>query len=317
MSKKRIDFNIWHILSNKSERTILLVCIGIAFVFWIFSKLSKSYETDITVALDFVPPSENNILTTPPPPNLDVTLKGNGWALMSQTLFQKPFKLTYKLEETAFQALRLQLLTRDLKKNLRSSINIGTITPELISLNLDVKASKRIPIELVQNLNIAPQYIEIAPQNIYPDTINVVGPVSVIREIKSWKTITLQANNIRTRIQDTIAIAPYSNPQVTFEPSFVGYDIIVEQITEKTIDIPLMFIGKIDDNAILSATSVQAKCTIGLSFYDKLTPDLFALVVDLNAVKDGIVPIKFQKTPTFLQNVEYSTKTVQYLVIND
>jgi hypothetical protein len=316
MSKRGLDLNIKNILSDKSERAMLIICVGIAFVFWIFSKLSKTYNSDIQVHLEYILPDKNSILTKKPPPKLDVTLDGTGWNLMFNSIHQRSPKLEYRLNQDTFQEIRLQRLTRDLQFKLGFGANIGTINPDFIPLVMDVKARKRIPIKLINKISLEEQFVESAAKTILPDTIVIEGPSSIIQNIKEWHTLPLEVNKLSHRLKDTISLAPYPNPQVRFIPNFVAYDVFVEQLTEKEVEVPIILTEKKTD-VLIFPKSIKVKCTIGLSNYEKLTPALFHYQVDISKGKNGIAEIIVVKEPSFLKFKKHETETIQYFIIKN
>ena len=314
MAKRGLDLNIKNILSNKTERAILMICIGIAFVFWVFSKLSKNYDSAIQVNLEYRLPSENSILTKKPPTKLDVTLDGTGWNLLFHSIGKRKRKLEYTLNQDTLQEIRLQRLTRDLQFNLGFGVNIGTINPDNIPLKMDVKARKRVPVKLINQVSFAKQFIEAAPKTILPDTVVIEGPYSIIRNIKEWYTEPLEVNELSFRLRDTISLAQFSNQQVNFKPNYVAYDVLVEQLTEKVIEVPII-LSEPNSNVMIFPKSVKVKCTIGLSNYEKLLPNQFNLQVDLSKSQNGVAPIQKIKEPNFLKSIKYETLTVDYFII--
>lgn len=315
MSKRNVNFNILNIVKDKSERAILMVCIGIAFVFWIATKMSKNYETDIEINVQFTPPNDNNILTKTPPQKLDITLKSTGWSLMSQSLRRKKPTLNYILSSDTLQEFRLQQLTRDIKNELSSDVEISTITPEYIPLILDERVQKRIPILINSNVSVASQYLQSAPISIRPDTILVKGPASVLRKINQWQTAPLTFDQLKTRQTDDIALSSFANGQVIFEPQKVTYDIIVEQLTERIIDVPIILTGEAQDSIHIFPNSIKVRCTLGLSKYERLSSEQFKIMVDISNLTSDKLPLVIQQEPLFTQNITYSVDSVDYLVL--
>ena len=315
MSKRNVNFNILQIVKDKSERAILMVCIGIAFVFWIATKMSKSYETDIEIGVKFTPPNENNILTKTPPNKLDVTLKAAGWDLMFQSLKRKKPILNYTLSSDTLQEFRLQQLTRDIKNKLNSDLQISTITPEYIPLILDELVQKRIPIRINSSISVASQYLQTAPISVRPDTILVKGPASVLRKINQWQTAPLAFDQLNTRQTDNIALRSYPNGQVVFEPQAVTYDIIIEQLTERIIEIPIIFAGQQQDSIRIFPNTVKARCTLGLSNYERLSSDQFKIMANASDLTVNKFPLIIKNEPPFTQNITYSIDSVSYLII--
>jgi hypothetical protein len=68
-------------LKIREDRAILLICIGIALVFWLLVKLSQTYSTVRPVKFEFQIP-ENETLSNAPPEDMTVEIEGTGWDLM-------------------------------------------------------------------------------------------------------------------------------------------------------------------------------------------------------------------------------------------
>ena len=308
-----MNFNPLHIIRDRNERAILMICIGIAFIIWFATKMSKTYEMDTKVKVTFQPPSEGDIVTKEPPKDIEVRLNGKGWDLMYQSL-RRQATLTYDLSKDTLQEFRQGQLTRDIQNNVRKDIAINNIIPEYIPLVLDRKVQKRIPIAINENISIAPQYLQMAPIIIRPDTIQVIGPSTIVRNLKEWKTLPLKVNNLSSRQTNMIKLDKHPNSQVIFTPQVVTYDIIVEQLTEREIEIPIEIIGKTDSISIYP-NKIKAKCTMGLSHYERLHPSQFRLVVDVSNLGSNQLPIIKQTEPKFLQTIQYSADSVSYLVL--
>lgn len=316
MAKRGLDLNIRNILSDKTERAILTICVSIAFVFWIFTKLSKTYESSIQVNLEYELPNENNILTKKPPSSLDVTLDGTGWNLLFHSISRRNPKLKYTLSQDTLQEIRFQRLSRDVKFKLRSGIDIGTIIPDNIPLRMDISAQKRIPVNLVNKVSFAQQFVESAPKTILPDTVIIEGPYSIIRQVNEWYTNPLIIDELSHRLRDTISLASFSNQQVSFKPNYVAYDVIVEQLTEKEIEVPIV-LSKPNPNVIIFPKSIKVKCTVGLSNYERLMPNQFSLQVDISEGTNGVAEIKKIKEPEFLKLAKYETLNVNYFIVQE
>ena len=74
--------NLSIVKSIEKDRVLYLYTTGIALFFWIFLKLSKSYESNIDVKLDYNIEDQHAFLYSPPD-YVNVTLAAKGWDLLS------------------------------------------------------------------------------------------------------------------------------------------------------------------------------------------------------------------------------------------
>jgi len=314
MSNRKFNFNPIVILRDKSERAILMICMSIAFVFWIAVKMTETYEREIKVNIEFKSPSDNLMLSKVPPNQLIVTVKGSGWDLFWVKSPNLSYFLTFDdAKET--RVFRQQLFRYDIASQLENKdIEIITLIPEQISLKLDIRTNKRVRVEFKENIKIAPQFTQIGSTVIQPENVLVTGPANEVNKIESWQTEPFEVEGMNKRIKNSIPLQSHPNKQVSFAPQAVTYDIIIEELTEKELILPIELIG---DTAGLKIfpNQIRVKCNVGLSNYDRLTADNFSLIIDANNIKDKErLPIIIQKTPTFIQHVTYEMNSVNYLI---
>lgn len=310
MTTRKYNFNPLHFLRDKSERNIFLICVGIAFGFWFAVKITEPYDKDIEIPLAFESPSDNLILTKVPKKKITATISSSGWDL----LWVKAPKLTYQIP---FDAKKEPKTYRegDLKHDIGiklSGIEIKALTPDQVTVQLDDKVNKIIPVQFAKSFKIAPQFTQIGETTIQPEKIKVTGPASELDKINIWETEMYKIDNISSSTKNQIGIKPHSNQQVQFEPNVVTYGIAIEQITEKEIIIPIELIGDTTGIKIFPNT-VKAKCSVGLSSYDRLNSSLFKASVNADDLKYNKAPIIFAE-PYFIKNVQYELDSVQYLI---
>lgn len=315
MSKRKINYHPLPILRNKSDRAILMVCIGIAFVFWLGAKMGETYDTSLRIALAFEPPSPRTTLVQSPPEALDVTLKGTGWQLAAQAFKRRPLALRYALAADTQQVFRLQQLTRDVSAVLPSDIQITTITPELIALNLDAKATKVVPITLPHYLSTADQFVQVGPPELLPDSVVITGPASVLRGIASWHTDTLRYSGLRQSLKGEIALSPFPSGQVMASAQRLHFQVPVEQLTEKKLLIPIQVDAPDPSRWHIFPDQVAVTCNLPLSEYERLQKaDIQVLV---RPSRRPYAPVRVVRLPATVEAYRLSVDSVRVFWYED
>lgn len=310
MSKRKFNYHPIHILRNKSDRAILLLCMGIAFVFWLGAKMSERYDASIRIALAFEPPSPRLTLVQSPPPSLEVTLKGTGWQLAAQALKRRPPVLSYALSADTQQVYRLQQLTRDVRAVLPSDISITTITPELIALELDAKASRTIPVSLPYRVTTAEQFILADAPLLTPDSVQLTGPATIIRNIPSWHTDTLAYEELTQSVQGFVGLAPYPNGQVAFGKELLTFQIPVAQLTEKILEVPIQVEGSAAGQWRIFPDRVKIICNLPLHEYELLQKaDIQVMVTPVSHAP--MAPIVVQRLPATVPSYRLEVDSVR------
>ena len=136
-------------LELKEDRSILLICIGIALVFWLLVKLSQTYRAEQEVNLHFVLP-ENKTFAVVPPQDIKVQLEGKGWDLLFENFSNREVPLYYDLRESDRLELNRGQLRTDILNSLRAKdLKITEVNYDDINLFLEEKASNCDPVSLL------------------------------------------------------------------------------------------------------------------------------------------------------------------------
>ena len=83
------------IIKIPKERAVLFTCFGIALTFWLLVKLSKNYQADLVVQVEYQIPDSLAFIETPPA-TMRVVASGEGWDLLGNYfgLNQRPLVLS-------------------------------------------------------------------------------------------------------------------------------------------------------------------------------------------------------------------------------
>ncbi len=285
----------------ESDRAILVLCMCIALVFWLFTKLSQSYETHIHVDVKYKVP-RGKILTTPPPSSLNVSLKSEGWDLFYRYLSGQPRQLEFRLDTATQQIITNEDLRAAVKAQLSSAISIESINPAELNLELDKPARKEVELQLVQRVTTIPQYQLAGNVQLLPNRIMISGPSSALRNIEKGLTQPLVIKNLNADAFGKINVKPFANTQINFTPKTVNYNANVEQFTEKAVQVPVQIINA-KDSLIPNPAWVTVTSVIGISRFEDLETNSFSIMANaknLDSLSKAI-PLKIIHYPEYLK----------------
>jgi len=300
----------------KTDRAVLMLCMGVAFVFWLATKLSYSYTSSFVVPLHYeIPP--NKVFTRPPAQQLEVDIEGSGWELLSLLFGQKDDAIEIKVTAGEVRNITTSSLKNkvlDYAKN----VNILHIMPENIQLKTENSASKSIPVVLDYQIDLAPLHQYADSIRLQPSQVKITGPASVVRDINQWKTTPLIAQNIKKSIDQKIPLKIHSNRNVHFEPDSVRCMAEVEEITEKKIKVPIQVLNAPDSLLfVILPKQIEVSCSVGLSDYDDLDAADFSAIIDyqkVNLRNADKVRIRLMKKPSFVKYLNYHPQKVDFII---
>lgn len=301
----------------QTDRAMLMGCIGIAFVVWFFMKMSQTHATEIPIEIAYKLP-EDKIFATPPPTSTTPKINGTGWALLSRYIRAQRPDITLDIDNKPNQTIGASRLETLIQRQLPAQLNAGLYAYQSISVQLDDKAGKLIPLILKQGIRTSAEYQLVVPPRLVPDSIMIYGPKGVIDTTKNWTTEYLKIEDVKENMTPIIKLKPHSNTEVTFESVEVICRIDVERFTEKTLEIPTRIINAPDSLLLtIHPSRVKVICRVGHSNYDKVEESQFEAVADFTKVdinNSNYAPVKLTRQPGFVKITGLLPKDVEFII---
>ena len=301
----------------KSDRAILMVCIGIAFVFWLFTKLSYVYRSTLSVELVYEIPKDK-VLSSPPPALLEIDVEASGWELLGLHFRSKKYVIDVSLTDNLPKTLNAITIKGKIARQLPEDVTILELRPDLIQLSPEALATKTIGIILDNQVKLEDQYHFKDSLSIAPEFIEVSGPASIINDFDSWITLPLVKKKVQTSFKTVVGIKPHPNANVQFSPSEVNVEALVEQVTEKKLEIEIEKRGVPDSILlVLLPQRITVSCIVGLAAYDDLNAVEFSAFVDFSKIdmyNQHDIKIELEAVPDYVRQVKYHPKKADYII---
>ncbi|HMO38237.1 MAG TPA: CdaR family protein [Saprospiraceae bacterium] len=270
--------------------------------------------------IEFVLP-EGRAFSEQPPAFIRPLIEGRGWELMFDFFIGQEIILRYNLAETSMYELSSEQLRSDIHQRIAfSNIRITDLNANDIRLTLEETTTRRVPVILQDSLGFVSGYHLTRPVQIRPDSVTLTGPASALAEIESWATKPLVLLNLKSNVTQVV---PLSRPpdEIMLEITEVQANIQVEQVTEKSLFIPLHIRNAPADSLRYFPEVVKVTCVVGLSDYNNISVNDFRLEIDLaraesNAGKNT-VPIVIAQQPPYVISVRFSPKAAEFFILKE
>jgi YbbR domain-containing protein len=301
----------------KTDRTILMICISIAFIFWLITKLSYSYKDTISVRLNYKM-SAKKVFTYPPAKELLVYIEGKGWDLLGHSFSSAKREINIQVAENEIRTISASSLNSKLRQILPDA-SILSISPENLLIQTEDIAIKTIPVVLDQQIQLAPLHQFADSIVISPRTIEIRGPASIIRNIHEWKTnVYMPEKKISKDIDVELTLRTHSNSNIICSTNQIRYKAAIEEITEKQIIVPVKIINAPDSLLlVILPKKVKVSCRVGLSDYQSLNSKDFSAIVDFKGIElkgQNSVRIIIDKQPEFVRQVTFLPKKATFII---
>lgn len=248
---------------------------------------------------------------------MDIRIDGRGWELMFDYLLNPKIFLSYSLTDEEEIELSREALSSSIERQIAfNSIRVLENSYQPINLRLEEGLSKKVPIVLLDSITFSPGYVLQGPIGLKPDSVQVSGPYSLVNSIEIWETTRLTLKDLKSNLRQPVALNP-PPPELTLNVKAVQATIQTEQITEKSLFIPLQ-IRNAPDSIRYFPEKVKVTCTVGLSIYNTIDTSDFAVEIDLKKFpfSDGkhTLPIQMIKKPAQALTVQFTPKSAEFFI---
>lgn len=302
------------------DRAILLICIGIALLFWIFIKLSLPYTAEKTVHFDYQIP-ESQTFSRLPPEDIIVELEGVGWDLLYDFLFARNVQLTYAPTEDNELPISRNQLQGDIRQKLYSkSLRIRSINSDGIQFSLEDKSQKKVPIRLLSSIQFTQGFQLKEAIKLSLDSVEISGPVSYLDTIRYWPTDSLNLVDFNSTLETTLSLKKPKDIAVIW-PTSIDITVAAEQFTQNAIFIPIEIKNSPDSTLRIFPKNISINYIVGISQFNEIDASKFNLIVDFSKTElsktENKIDIQLVKQPPEVRNISFSPKVASYFFVKD
>ncbi len=256
-----------------SKGVVITICILISTLLWFTFTLQETYTAtlDLPVRVVNLPPDQ--ALAMPPPRFVRVQLRGEGYPLVQ--LYFNPPTVTLDARQDV-----IDLTTLDL--NLPRGVTAESITPQRVELRKEPRIARRLPVELRVVFETPPTHDLLYPPRVEPDSVQVAGAASIVRELGAWPTVSMRLRDVRDSIAMRIPLADTLQPLVTVTPEAVWVYARAVPFTEGVRELSVRVTGVpfTERMVTLEPATVRVRFRVPLSQYEAamMASDFFATV---------------------------------------
>lgn len=206
-----------------------IVVFGIAFVLslclWLMVNLSRDYNLSVNLPIQMGNMPADRALTEALPEFATVSISGEGWKLIN--IYNNPppiFVDVTQSEINLYDQVREQM-------NANPDLNVQKVQPLILSLDMEEKISKKVPVSSNLSVDFENQYNFIGSPVFEPESVVVSGAASILRDIERWETEEQEIDDVEENISATVSLKK-PQPLISISPETVTYNARVAQFTE-------------------------------------------------------------------------------------
>ena len=315
---KKLKLDILASLKNKKINVFVLF-LALSFIILLFTKLSKEYTNTIAFDIEKINvPKENIILNDSLV--LNITLKTHGFKWLTYYFSKPKIKIDFSKDVYEKDAVYVWHKTSAYLENTQfnKQVELLNITPDTLFFRYGVHMVKKVPVKLISDLKFNLGYDVSGDIILEPDSVVVIGPESVVKNIHKIETTKASFADIKSDISETIKLKqPENSKDITISNSKVLLKAKVEKFTEGTLKIPVTIINEPENLKInYFPKELNVSYYVSLSNFNDITASNFKVVCDYNKLGSNqsfLIP-EVVKYPEAVKNVKLNYNRVEFII---
>jgi hypothetical protein len=266
-----------------------------AVALWFYTSLSSEYTTLVNMPLIIQLP-EDRAFEEPPPSNVLIEAKGNGWNLFNLLFFNNSKKVYIDLKNSRITESEHEIGRNTILKGVQSfeRVELSDVLNEKIILKTGRVTSYVVPVE--PNLKIIPTdgFFLVGKPVLEPNEIEIRGNEKIVKNIKSWFTKNTVIENKNAPFTEKLELSDSLNGIVKLNLNSIKFSADIQQTAEITFDELRISIrgGIIPNNFKLYPTFISVTFRGGINDIMNLNPDKISVhlnYADIVNDKTGIL----------------------------
>lgn len=316
--------------SSKKNRArynfyVFAVCLFISGFTWVIIKLSKDYNIDVNVGIDYINIPKDRYISKADTA-FTVTYKVNGFKLLQNDLPQNQ-KIVIDLQEFNFSRnnknrffSRIDVAKHTMNQLLRKvpyAESIINISPQNVIVEIDYAFSKKVPVIPRFSYSVEKQHFIYNSIKVEPDSVWVYGSKSKVMGIKQLETDSADYPDLTTDLEEFLKIKNPASMGTHLSQNFVKLQIPVEKFTEMELNVPVKFTDNYTKTHIkIFPENVKLTLMVALKDYKNISPEMFRIIADTTGfLKSNYLTLHVESAPAYVKVSRITPETVEYIRI--
>ena len=249
------------------------MAIVVSSLLWFTFTMRETHTKIVQMPTQVVNLPQDQALSQLPPENVRVQIVGDGWSLLRLRVSPPTVEVNASQQEVA---------VREAIPELPKNVDIQSVSPATLNLWKERRITRKIPVALRATIDTPQAYDLLNPPTLIPDSVEITGAASLIRQFDEWPTARRAFKNVRDTLNTQLALSDTLEGLIAKNIQVVTLRAVSEQFTEGTREIDVTVQGQPSTQKLVSLepSSVQVKYTVLFSQYQDAQDamDFFATV---------------------------------------
>lgn len=305
--------------ATESRRlSAFITCLVLAAAVWALMTLSNTYNYTVKEVLSFKNAPQRRAFRSLQSDTVDVTVQGSGWEMLFSGINIENRNITidvHTLDNHNYVVLGNQLDQVNKLKELGRKI--VSINPDTLYFDFTNRAIKRVPIKVPMSVSYQRRFALSNYIGIKPNYVTVSGPENRIANITEWLSDSLKLQDVNESVSRKLNLRGVNDGSLVVYPKAVQVYLPVDEVTEKTLEIPIKVINHNYYNVKIYPQKVKVTFTIALGRYVDTDEEFFEANANLDEWTPGAyntLPVKLTRIPAFCKIVSVEPRNIDFII---
>lgn len=256
------------------RRTVaVIVCLVISGILWLTFNMQETHEMVIPLEVQVENMPSDRMLADSLPQSIRVTVEAERVQLLGLIWDPPAVPINVSNSRIAVEEVIPYL----------GGVRVQGVSPTIIEPRLEPQVRRRIPIRLRHNISTPTSHDFLDPPSITPDSVMVVGAMSVIEDLEYWPTELVEVENLRDTLKVLVELSDTLGSLVRTRPREVMLTAIAGEFigAVREVDVhPQGVPSSGEQVVVLDPMTVRVRYRVLFSQYDQalIAPDFYAEV---------------------------------------
>ena len=300
---------------------VFLVFLCLSFVFWMLTKLSKVYTSDIEFAVNYYNLPVKRVIQNDPVKQITASVKASGFSLLNYKINPKKLEvdihnLAYKTGSIFYYLPNTNLAQLSGQLDVESSIE--RVVQDTIFFNLGLNKTKKIPVKFNSEIKYKLGYHLVGNVSVVPDSIEITGPEAILDTIYNIQTKKIELLNVSSGFNEDVKLNLIGTEKITYATDHVTVKGNVDKFTEGFFIVPFNIINApIEYRLTTFPREVKVLYQVGLNDYNKVVKENFVVECDYAVSVDNnltyLIP-ELKEGSSLITSVRIIPNKIEFLI---
>lgn len=295
--------NFFHSFKKAENRKVVgsLLCILLAFLFWLSSKLSVKHTEKIAVKVQYQNIPQGYLLDSLYLAGLSFEAEGIGYNLLKYNFSEKEIQVD--ISKLSRISPNKYILTKQMLNNINkeyfADLILKNAEPDTLELHLQKLTEKKIPVKVNLPIALNPEY-QLEKLIIFPDSVKVHGLESYLDTLCGVHIQAKAKKEVKNSFSESFTLN--DTPHIHYQTHQVQVSAHIIRVTEQEIRKKIQVLHFPENKQIkLFPSEVGLIISGNVDAIKELKESDIIVTADYHKAKDGRLPLEIYKQPKELK----------------